>query len=167
MEEILLQCIGIGCLFLHELSLMYHKLSLIVCFTRISINVPRIVINCLGDIASGCGWLQQPCHASRFFFSNRKDPNNAQTLRMFRMGSVRDCFRWLQQPCHACAGLCAGGHLWLRHTGIRPSQYENPTLHIGVWWGRPFWTLMPHPSFSPNNSPHAPCGHGGQGSAIS
>ena len=28
-------------------------------------------------------------------------------------------------------------HLWLRHTGIRPSQYENSTLHIGVWWGRP------------------------------
>ena len=58
-----MQCIGIGCLFLHELPLMYHKLSLIVCFTRISINVPRIVINCLGDIASGCGWLQQPCRA--------------------------------------------------------------------------------------------------------
>ena len=63
MEEILLQCIGIGCLFLHELPLMYHELSLIVCFTRITVNVPRIVINCLGDIASGCGWLQQPCHA--------------------------------------------------------------------------------------------------------
>jgi hypothetical protein len=30
MEEILLQCIGIGCLFLHELPLMYHELSLIV-----------------------------------------------------------------------------------------------------------------------------------------
>ena len=38
----------------------------------------------------------------------------------------------IQQPCHANAGLCDGGHLWLRHTGIRPSQYENPTLHIGV-----------------------------------
>ena len=32
---------------LHELPLMYHELSLIV----------------LGDIASGCGWLQQPGHA--------------------------------------------------------------------------------------------------------
>ena len=63
MEKILLQRIVIGCLFLHELPLMYHELSLIVCFTRISINVPRIVINCFGDIASGCGWLQQPCHA--------------------------------------------------------------------------------------------------------
>ena len=30
MDEILLQCIGIGCLFLHELPLMYHELSLIV-----------------------------------------------------------------------------------------------------------------------------------------
>ena len=64
MEEILLQCIGFGCLFLHELPLMYHELSLIVCFTRITVNVPRIVINCLGDIASGGRWLQQPCHAS-------------------------------------------------------------------------------------------------------
>ena len=27
---------------------MYHELSLIVCFTRIAINVPRIVINCFG-----------------------------------------------------------------------------------------------------------------------
>ena len=42
---------------------MYHELSLIGCFTRITVNVPRIVINCLGDIASGCRWLQQPCHA--------------------------------------------------------------------------------------------------------
>ena len=32
---------------LHELALMYHELSLMV----------------LGDIASGCGWLQQPCRA--------------------------------------------------------------------------------------------------------
>ena len=135
---------------LHELPLMYHELSLIVLGYCIRVRMATAAMSRLS-----------------FFFSNRKDPNNAQTLRMFRMGSVRDCFRWLQQPCHACAGLCAGGHLWLRHTGIRPSQYENPTLHIGVWWGRPFWTLMPHPSFSPNNSPHAPCGHGGQGSAIS
>ena len=37
-----------------------------------------------------------------------------------------------QLPCHADVGLCDGGHLWLRHTGIRPPQYENPTLHIGV-----------------------------------
>ena len=35
-----------------------NELSLVVCFTRITVNVPRIVINCLGDIASGCGWLQ-------------------------------------------------------------------------------------------------------------
>ena len=80
---------------LHELPLMYHELSLIGCFTRIAINVPRIVINCFEDIASGCGWLQQPCHAD--------------------------------------VGLRDGGHLWLRQTGIRPSQYKNPTLHIGVW----------------------------------
>ena len=38
----------------------------------------------------------------------------------------------VKQPCHADVGLCDGGHLWLRHTGIRPPQYENPTLHIGV-----------------------------------
>ena len=37
-----------------------------------------------------------------------------------------------QQPYHSDVGLCDGGHLWLRHTGIRPSQYENPTLHRGV-----------------------------------
>jgi len=37
-----------------------------------------------------------------------------------------------QQPCHADAGRCDGGHLWLRDTWPRPSQYENPTLHIGV-----------------------------------
>ena len=61
MEKILLQRIVFGC-FLHELPLMYHELSLIVCFTRIAINVPRIVINCFGGITSGCGWLQQPCH---------------------------------------------------------------------------------------------------------
>jgi hypothetical protein len=47
-----------------------------------------------------------------------------------------------QQPCHADSGLCHGGHLWLRHTGIRPSQYENPKLHIGVGWGRPFGTWL-------------------------
>ena len=40
-----------------------NELSLVVCFTRITVNVPRIVINCFGDIASGCRWLQQPCHA--------------------------------------------------------------------------------------------------------
>ena len=40
-----------------------NELSLVVCFTRISINVPRIVINCFWGIESGCGWLQQPCHA--------------------------------------------------------------------------------------------------------
>ena len=81
-----------------------NELSIVVCFTRITVNVPRIVINCLGNIASGCGWLQQPCHAD--------------------------------------TGLCGGGHLWLRYTGSRPSYYENPTLHIGVWWDRPFRTHM-------------------------
>jgi hypothetical protein len=35
---------------LHELPLMYHELSLIVCFTRIAINVSRIVINCFWRI---------------------------------------------------------------------------------------------------------------------
>ena len=66
---------------------MYHELSLVGCFTRITINVSRIVINCFGDIASGCGWLQQPCLAY--------------------------------------ADKCDGGHLWLRPTGIRPSQYKT------------------------------------------
>ena len=46
----------------------YNELSLVVCFTRISINVPRIVINCFGDIVLWRGGVQQPCHASRFFF---------------------------------------------------------------------------------------------------
>jgi hypothetical protein len=26
----------------------YNELSLVICFTRITVNVPRIVINCLG-----------------------------------------------------------------------------------------------------------------------
>ena len=29
-----------------------NELSLVVCFTRITVNVPRIVINCFGDITS-------------------------------------------------------------------------------------------------------------------
>ena len=52
MEKILLQRIVFGC-FLHELPLMYHELPLIVCFTRIAINVPRIVINCFGVLYQG------------------------------------------------------------------------------------------------------------------
>ncbi|MBQ6305719.1 MAG: hypothetical protein IJK78_04050, partial [Bacteroidales bacterium] len=56
---------------------------------------------------------------------------------------------WFQQPCHASLSahvipaLACGEHgiygqkvsrgLWLRPTRIRPSQYENLTLHIGVW----------------------------------
>ena len=52
MEKILLQRIVFGC-FLHELPLMYHELSLIVCFTRIAINVPRIVINCFWVLYQG------------------------------------------------------------------------------------------------------------------
>ena len=35
-----------------------------------------------------------------------------------------------QQPCHPHAGMCAAWDLWLRT--YHPSQYENPTLHIGV-----------------------------------
>ena len=46
----------------------YNELPLVGCFTRISINVPRIVINCFGDIVLWRGGVQQPCHASRFFF---------------------------------------------------------------------------------------------------
>ena len=34
------------------------------------------------------------------FFSNRNEPNLAQTFRMLRMGSVRDCLTWHQQVCH-------------------------------------------------------------------
>ena len=34
-----------------------NELSLVVCFTRIAINVPRIVINCFGDITSGGGMV--------------------------------------------------------------------------------------------------------------
>ena len=33
-------------------------------------------------------------------------------------------------PALACA---LARNLWLRHLGICPSYYENPTLHIGVW----------------------------------
>ena len=72
-----------------------NELSLVVCFTRITVNVPRIVINCFWGIALGCGWLQQPCHAD--------------------------------------AGLCAGGHLWLRHTGICPSLiWKTDIAYRGV-----------------------------------
>ena len=99
---------------LHELPLMYHELSLIV----------------FGGIASGCGWLQQPCHAD--------------------------------------AGLCDGGHLWLRQPGIRPSQYK--TLHCISGCGRvvpwlrrifDFRTLMYHPSFTHNDNTLVPCRHCG------
>ena len=127
---------------------MYHELSLIV----------------LGILYQGADGSNSHVTPLVFSFSNRKDPNYAPTFQMIRMGSVRDCF---SVATAAMSGLRAGGHLWLRHSGIRPPQYENPTLHIRVRWGRPFWTLMPHPSFSPNDSLHAPCSHGGQGSAIS
>ena len=42
-------------------KILLHR---IVIVTRIAVNVPRIVINCFGDIASGCRWVQQQCHAS-------------------------------------------------------------------------------------------------------
>ena len=40
-----------------------NELSLFVCFTRIAINVPRIVINCFGRYCIMVGWFQQPCLA--------------------------------------------------------------------------------------------------------
>ena len=76
MDEILLQCIGIGCLFLHELPLMYHELSLIV----------------WGILRQGVDGSSSHVTPLVFSFSNRKDPNFAQTFQMIRMGSVRDCF---------------------------------------------------------------------------
>ena len=39
-----------------------NEMSLVGCFTRITVNVPRIVINWFWGIVSWCGWLQQPCH---------------------------------------------------------------------------------------------------------
>jgi hypothetical protein len=39
----------------NSVAMYWHWLFV---FTRITVNVPRIVINCLGDIASGCRWLQ-------------------------------------------------------------------------------------------------------------
>ena len=36
---------------------------------------------------------QQPCHAFRFSFSNRNNPNYAETFRIFRIRSVRVFFR--------------------------------------------------------------------------
>ena len=47
MEEILLQCIGIGCLFLHELPLMYHELSLIVWGYCIRVWMALAAMSCL------------------------------------------------------------------------------------------------------------------------
>ena len=72
-----------------------NELSLVVCFTRITVNVPRIVINCLGNIASGCGWLQQPCHAG--------------------------------------AGLCDGGHLWLRQNSAAMSSQRWHVRRHGIY----------------------------------
>ena len=58
-----------------------------------------------------------------------------------------------KQPCHADAGMCGGGHLWLRFT-----------LHAGVTLRfttcltsyRPYGARLPHPTPSRNNT-LAPC----------
>ena len=43
----------------------YDELSLVVCFTRITINVPQIVINCFGDIQGAGGYSS---HVMPFVF---------------------------------------------------------------------------------------------------
>ena len=70
----------------------YDELPLVGCFTRITINVPRIVINCFGVLYLGADGSSSHVTPLVFSFSNRKDPNFAQTFQMIRMGSVRDCF---------------------------------------------------------------------------
>ena len=84
----------------------YNELSLVVCFTRIAINVPRIVINCFGGIASGCGWLQQPCHASRFFSLTEKTRTMPKPFGCFgwvRLEIVLGGFSSHVMPAQACA----------------------------------------------------------------
>jgi hypothetical protein len=79
---------------------------------------------------------RQDCTHCRFYLKDTPFQNDNAKLLLFRelaRGWMIFLFLpRLQQPCHACIGLCDGGHLWLRHLGICPSYYENPTLHIGV-----------------------------------
>ena len=77
-----------------------------------------------------------------FSFSNRIDPNISETIRILWISSVRDFYiAWHQRLCRASAGLC-GRHLWLRLIIVIRFYYKNPTLHIGVWLGRPFRTRL-------------------------
>ena len=164
----------------------YNELSLVVCFTRITVNVPRIVINCFGGYcirvrmalaAMSCLRRQVRWRASMaaaefsshviptlvcavawdlwlrpfscFLLDKKALKNQGRHHRTQRTKRTlprhvgrasapypvevwRSQTLRAKQPCHAKVDKCDGGHLWLRHTRIRPSQYKNPTLHIGV-----------------------------------
>ena len=69
----------------------YNELSLFVCFTRITFNVPRIVINCFGDITSGCD----------------VSSSHVMPTRIGVVAGIYGCGR-IQQPCHPHAGMCDG-----------------------------------------------------------
>ena len=64
----------------------------------------------------GCGRIQHPCH-----------PHAGMCDGLGSMAAAE--FSSHVIPTLACA---AAWDLWLRHLGICPSYYENPTLHIGV-----------------------------------
>jgi len=82
---------------------MYHELPLIV----------------LGVLYQGADGSSSHVMPLVFSFSNRNEPNRAQTFRMIRIGSVRDCFSvapaghvmtaWIG----ALAGICGCGFLVL------------------------------------------------------
>ena len=113
------------------------------------------------------GPKNQGRHQGPYTHGNRPSPMSAGPARPTQ--SVFGVPIHSERSSHVIPALACvlARNLWLRHLEICPSYYENPTLHIGVWWGRPFRTLMLYPSFSWNDNALAPCRHGGQGSAIS
>ena len=134
---------------LHELPLMYHKLSLIVLggLYQGADGTSSHVIPTLACAVAWDLWLRP---FSCFLLDKKALKNQGRHHRTQRTKRTlprhvgrasapypvevwRSHFLKAKQPCHASMDMCGGGHLWLRHTRIRPSQYENPTLHIGVW----------------------------------
>ena len=104
-EKILLQRIVFGC-FLHELPLMYHELSLIVCFTRITINVPRIVINCFGVLYQGADGYSSHVMPLVFFSLTEKTRTMPKPFGCFgwvRLEIVLGGFSSHVMPAQACA----------------------------------------------------------------
>ena len=78
-------------------------------FTRITVNVPRIVINCFGDITSG--WDGSSSHV--------------MPTRIGVVAGIYGCDR-IQQPCHPRAGLCGG-------LGSMSAVFACEKTHICPW----------------------------------